>query len=79
MKVKSYKCPFCHGRVSREKVTLDLWIKGKLVVIEDVPADVCEICGEEAFAPQTSKKIDQLIKREKKPRAQTLVPIFSYA
>lgn len=79
MKTKNYKCPICSGKIARRKVKLDLWTKGKLIVIEGVPADVCDLCGEEAFSPTTSKKIDRLIRREKKPKAETVVPIFSFA
>lgn len=79
MREKGYKCPLCHGRVTPKKVKLDLWVKGKLIVIEDVPADVCDLCGEEAFTPQISKKIDQLIRKAKKPKTQTVVPVFSLA
>ena len=79
MSKRYYKCPLCGGKVVSKKVKLDLWTKGKLIVIEDVPADVCDLCGEEAFSPQTSKKIDYLIRIEKKPKSETVVPIFSFA
>lgn len=79
MKAKSYKCPLCGGKVVEKRIKLDLWIKGKLIVIEGVPADVCDLCGEQAFSPATSKKIDRLLKRAGKPKAEAVVPIFSFA
>ncbi len=33
----------------------------ELVVIKDIPAYVCENCGEAYFTPETSRRIDKII------------------
>ncbi|MCS4542070.1 MAG: YgiT-type zinc finger protein [Euryarchaeota archaeon] len=38
----------------------------KLVVIEDVPANVCENCGEKYFSAKVSKEIDKLLESDVK-------------
>jgi YgiT-type zinc finger domain-containing protein len=40
------KCLVCHHDMIERHVTLDLRYGGELVVIEEVPAIVCENCGE---------------------------------
>ena len=75
----SYKCPLCGGQVFQQEVKMDLWLGEKLIVIENVPADVCQLCGEEAFSPKISKKIEKMTQKLKKPKMKTLVPVFSFA
>ena len=39
-------CYFCKGRVIEQKVKVDFRWGHKLKIIENVPADVCQQCGE---------------------------------
>ena len=39
-------CHVCRGHVHEKRIKLEFWIKGKLVVVEDVPVGVCVTCGE---------------------------------
>jgi len=60
------------------KVTLDLRIGEELVIIEEVPATVCENCGEQVFTPEVTRQV-QAVAQERKERAKTiLVPVFSF-
>jgi YgiT-type zinc finger domain-containing protein len=43
------ECYFCKGRVEQQKVDVDFRWGRKLKVIEDVPAGVCQQCGEKYF------------------------------
>lgn len=52
------------------------------VIITDVPADVCDQCGETVYAPEVTDQILQIVQsvREKKPAPRTVeVPLFSLA
>jgi YgiT-type zinc finger domain-containing protein len=42
-------CSFCGGRVREKLVRVDCRIGDRLVIVEDVPAGVCEQCGEQYF------------------------------
>jgi len=60
-----------------QNVTLDLRIGEDLVVIEEVPATVCENCDERVFTPEVTRQV-QAVVQERKERARTiLVPVFS--
>jgi len=58
-------------------ITVDLRIGNKLLVVERVPATVCEYCGEKVFAPAVTKQLQDLAKRRKKPPRMLKVPVFS--
>jgi len=43
------KCYFCKGKIEEKRVRVDFRWGDELVVIEDVPAEVCQQCGEKYF------------------------------
>lgn len=61
------------------KVTYTLAHRGKLYVIEHVPARVCRETGEEFFAPDTVERIQALIRGERKPDRVVETPVYEYA
>ena len=51
-----------------------------LVAIEQIPARVCEECGEQFYAAETTRKIEKLIEDPAaKATREILVPVFSLA
>ena len=71
------KCLVCHHDMVERKVTLDLRIGEELVIIEEVPATVCENCGEQVFTPEVTRQV-QAVAQERKEKTRTiLVPVFS--
>ena len=74
MKTEYGDCFYCGGRVTEKKVTVDFRWKGELTVIEDVPAGVCEQCGEKYFTADTSEQLDKLVKSRRKT-ATICVPV----
>ncbi len=55
----------------------ELRVDGKLIVIEDVPAKVCENCGEKYFSAKVSKQIDVLLESTGEAKRTPEVPVFS--
>lgn len=71
------KCLVCYHDMTERRVTLDLRLGEELVVIEEVPATVCENCGEQVFTPEITRK-GQAVAKERTGAARTLVvPVFS--
>ena len=60
-------------------VTYTLEYKGKLYVVEHVPARVCQETGEEFFSPDTVEHIQTLIKGGIRPDRVIETPVFEYA
>lgn len=71
------KCQLCSGTVKKKTVSLDLWRKENLYVFKNVPAKVCEQCGEKYFSSKIYGIIDKLLKENSKPDETMIVPVLS--
>lgn len=71
------KCLVCHWEMVKKKITVDLRIGDKLLVVERVPATVCDHCGEKVFTPKVTKKLQALGKQRRRPPRTLKVPVFS--
>lgn len=83
-KKKNYdygKCHVCGERMQEKLISQDFWLKGKLVVIESVPAGVCPQCGEKVVKADVGREVASLIQNHKRqPKRRTLtVPVLRYA
>jgi YgiT-type zinc finger domain-containing protein len=61
------------------KVTYTLTLRDKFLLIENVPARVCEETGEQFFAPETVEHIHALVKGRKEPNRVIETPVYEYA
>ena len=71
-------CSFCGGEVKNDRVELDYRYKGKLYVFQDVPAGVCQQCGEKYLIGKVSKEIEHRIKSNKWDKTIT-VPVNKFS
>jgi len=60
--MKPNKCSLCGGKLYEGKTEFIARVEDKVVVIKDIPAYVCEECGEAYFTPEVSKKIDKVMR-----------------
>lgn len=52
------KCVICkNGQTNNQSVTVTLEQNGKTFVFKDVPAMVCENCGEQYLEEETSRRL----------------------
>ena len=72
-------CSFCGGEVKKEIVELDYRYKGKLYVFRDVPAGVCQQCGEKYLTANTAKVIEHEIRAEKGWHETIAVPLIVFS
>ena len=49
MKYNYGECEICNAKLVRKRIKQDFWIRGKLVVIDNVPAGVCPRCGPKSY------------------------------
>jgi len=81
-KIKNKKtkelCDFCGGTLYSKTVPLEFRIKGELIVIEDVPAEVCNRCGQKYLSAQTDAGIEQLFKTKPHADKTITVPVFQW-
>ena len=60
--VKPDQCSFCRGKLQEGKTDFVAKMEDQVISIRDVPAYICDNCGESYFTPEISKKIDQVMK-----------------
>ena len=74
------KRAFSDSLLEEKNIQQDLWIKGKLVVIENLPAGVCPQCGEKVVNAEVGEHIDRLLKDSNRiNKAPTIsVPFIKY-
>jgi YgiT-type zinc finger domain-containing protein len=73
-------CPYCRSE-TREDV-LQAAFRGQRgwVVIEGIPARVCEGCGEQFYDERTTRQIEEILADPvAKPQRRIVVPIFVLA
>ena len=51
----------------------------QLLVIKNVPAEVCTKCGKRTYSPETTDEIMRFAKEHFKPVKRINVPVFDYA
>ena len=75
------ECHTCGEQMEERCVKQEFWIKGKLIVIEGVPAGVCPQCGEKVVKADVGRWIAALIEDSKRLRkARTIsVPVIRFA
>lgn len=56
------KCNFCKGNLYKGKTDFVVKIKNEVISINNVPAYICDNCGESYYEPEISKKIDVIMK-----------------
>lgn len=54
-------CEMCNTPMEESLIKQDFWIRGQLVVVEDVPAGICSKCGEKVVKADVGRRISKLI------------------
>jgi len=55
------ECKFCNTPMHEKLIKQDFWIRGKLIVVEDVPAGVCPQRGEKVVKAEVGRWVTELI------------------
>jgi len=72
-------CNFCKGETEEELIRYVQEYKGVVVIVENVPADVCQQCGEQFIRPEIADKIQRLVWDAPKPKRTAEVPVYDLA
>lgn len=57
------KCYLCGSKLKKEKIDIARYWGKDLIALNDVPALICQKCGERYFEAKVSSKIDEKIKQ----------------
>jgi len=67
----------CDGEYEERPIVHTLRHRGRIVVIDGVPAEVCRICGDVLLSPATIRQIERLLAGETAPIGSA--PLYEYA
>ena len=59
-------CEMCNTPMQEKLIKQDFWIRGKLIVVEDVPAGVCPQCGEKVAKAEVGQRIAKLMENSER-------------
>jgi len=56
----------------------EYWVDGQLVVVENIPAEVCSSCGEAVVTLVVHGQLDRLFAAPPAPRRTLSVPVYDF-
>ena len=54
-------CDYCGGETVKKRVRKTHWVQGRLYLVDDVEAEVCQECGERYFHATTLDAINRML------------------
>lgn len=74
------ECHVCAARMQPREVKQDFWLKGRLVVVEAVPAGACPRCGARVVSAAIAQRLASLLADSREVRrARTVkVPVIRF-
>jgi len=60
------ECEICNTPMQERLINQDFWIRGQLVVVEEVPAGVCPQCGEKVVKADIGRRIAKLLENSER-------------
>ena len=69
-------CYFCGGLVEEKTISYMRKWKGEYILIENVPAGVCNQCGERYFEALVAEKMDELMRQEGEISCRISIPVI---
>ncbi|HKQ49807.1 MAG TPA: YgiT-type zinc finger protein [Phycisphaerae bacterium] len=67
----------CPGEYEDRQVAHTVRHRGRLVVVDHVPAEVCGVCGDVLLKPQTIRRLESLLADLDEPTGS--VPLYEFA
>ena len=72
------KCQSCGGNLKEKKTNVDLRVNDELIIFEDVPAKVCDQCGEKYFSAKLYAELEGTVKKKKRVMKEINVPVIGF-
>jgi len=70
-------CEYCGGPIVEKRVTLHRKVKKNYVLIENVPAGVCTLCGMRYFTANVLKTVEESVRGRKRADREVIVPVYA--
>lgn len=77
---ESFICQYCGGSCEPQRITLTLRrSEMHFVLVRNVPADVCQNCGESQFSMGTTSRMMAALHPDRAPDEVAMIPIYDLA
>jgi YgiT-type zinc finger domain-containing protein len=74
-----FKCHVCGGTAAKSEFVNEVFTIGdRRVLVEHIPAQVCERCGEATFSREITEKIRRLV-HDARPARTVALDVFALA
>ena len=74
-----FNCHVCGGTAAKDECTSEVFtIQGRRVLVEHIPAQICERCGEPTFTRDITEKVRQLV-HDAQPTRTVPMDVFALA
>lgn len=67
------RCPMCGGEKAPGRTTYSVDLGTGVVVVRNVPAEICKQCGEEWIGPETARRLEEIVDKARLDRAEVEV------
>ena len=75
-----FRCHVCGNTTAKSELTCEVFnIAGRRVMVERIPAKVCERCGEPTFSRETTEQIRRLVQDAGEPVRTDSLDVFALA
>lgn len=71
------RCEYCSGLIVEKKTDVSRKVKGKYVLIENVPTGVCTECGTRYYAANVLKTIEETVRGRRKAKREVRMPVYT--
>ena len=74
-----FRCQECGSSQAKlEYVSEVFMIDGKPILVENIPAQVCQHCGEPVFSRETTERVRRMVHGEAEPVGTVEMDVFTY-
>ena len=76
--MKNDKCEFCEGQMKQQRILARFRYSGQTIYVENVPAWVCDKCGEEYFDAGVYKSLEEIARQRERIQRVISFPLAEF-
>ncbi len=76
--MKGDRCEFCEGEMKQRRILARFRYRGRTIYVENVPAWVCDKCGEEYFDAPVYKSLEKIARQHERIQRVISFPLAEF-
>lgn len=76
--MKGDRCEFCEGEMKQQRILARFRYRGQTIYVENVPAWVCDKCGEEYFDAPVYKSLEEISRQRERIQRVISFPLAAF-